>query len=296
MVTGASGLIGSHLCRKLAEDGTDVIALTHKATNTVLASIPQGAIEVAVCDIRDYDNLNLIFSYYQPDAIFHLAAHLPSTANPDFIKVNVTGTSNLLDICYHKKVKSFVYASSMSVYTTPPVQLPIGEEHPVQPDDNYGRTKLIGELLCRCYSRAVRTVVTRFSSVFGLEDNSRVAYHFMQSALSGQAIQVDGDGRQSSDFIYVTDAVYGVTLALEKGRSGEIYNIGSGQETSVLELANLIAGLVEPNVEVKSSGKPATRPFRFAADISKARRELGYNPSDLIDGLRKYREEMNGKK
>jgi len=292
LITGASGLIGSHLCKKLAENGANVIALTHQTENPVLSSVPQGDIEIAKCDICGYDNLSLMFDYYQPDSVFHFAAHLPSTPNPDFIKVNVIGTTNLLDICYRKGVKNFVHASSMSVYSTPPVRLPVDEEHPTRPDDNYGRTKLIGELLCECYSRVIRTVVVRFSSMFGLGDNSRVAYHFMRSALSGQAIQVDGDGSQSSDFIYVDNAVQGVMLAMEKGRSGEVYNIGSGQETSVLELANLIARLVEPNVEVKLSGKPATRPFRFAADIGKARSELGHSPSSPVDGLRKYREEI----
>ena len=291
LVTGASGLIGSHLCRTLSANGVDVVALTHKANSPVLASIPQGEIEIASCDIQNHDNLNLIFSYYHVDTVFHFAAHLPSTPNPDFIRVNMVGTSNLLDICHSKGVKNFIYASSMSVYSAPPVRIPVDEEHPTRPDDNYGRTKLIGELLCECYSKVMGTVVVRFSSVFGRGDNSRVAYHFMRSAVDGKDIQVDGDGSQSSDFIYVDDAVLGAMLALENGKSGEIYNIGSGQETSVLGLANLVAGLVEPSVKVKLSGKPATRPFRFAADIGKARRELGYVPSSLVDGLRKYREE-----
>ena len=296
LITGASGLIGSHLCKTLSESGADVVALTHQTDNPVLLSIPQANIEITPCDIQDYDNLSLVFRYYHPDTVFHFAAHLPSTANPDFLKVNVIGTSILLDICHHNRVKNFIYASSMSVYSTPPIRLPVDEEHSTRPDDDYGRTKLIGELLCKCYSKAIRTMVVRFSSVFGLGDNSRVAYHFMQSALSGQAIQVDGDGSQSSDFIYVDDAIDGMILALEDGKSGEIYNIGSGQETSVLELANLIAGLVEPPVEVGLSGKPATRPFRFAADIVKARRELGYSPSPLVDGLKKYYEEINDKR
>lgn len=294
LITGASGLIGSRLCTRLAGNEADIVALTYKTNNPVLASIPQGDIEIATCDIRGYDNLSLIFSYYQPDTVFHFAAHLPSTANPDFIQVNVIGTSNLLDISHRKKVKNFIYASSMSVYSTPPTRLPVDEYHPARPDDVYGKTKLIGELLCGCYARVMRTVVVRFSSVFGVGDNSRVAYHFIRSALSSQAIQVDGDSSQSSDFICVDDAVQGAILASEKGKSGEVYNIGSGQETSVLELANLIAGLVEPNVEVKLSGKPATRPFRFVANISKARRELGYSPSNLVEGLRRYREEIRG--
>jgi len=236
-------------------------------------------------------DISTIFGLCHPDTVFHLAAHLPSTPNPDLIKVNVIGTSNLLDVCYRNKVKNFIYASSMSVYSAPLEYLPVDEEHSTRPDDTYGRTKLIGELLCECYSRVMRAISIRFSTVFGLGDNSRVAYRFMRSVLAGNPIQVDGDGSQSSDFIYVADAVQGAILAMEKGKSGEVYNIGSGQETSVLELANLIASLGSPPVEVKLSGKPATRPFRFVADIGKARRELGYSPSDLVDGLRKYYKE-----
>jgi len=284
LVTGASGLIGSHLCRKLAEEGRYVVGLVHRARNPIL----RGKVWLSSCDIRDYDAVDSILDHYRPDTVFHFAAHLPSTANPDFIKVNVIGTSNLLDVCYRKGVKNFVYASSMSVYSTSPLEFPVDEEHPTRPDDTYGKTKLIGELLCECYSKVMRTIVIRFSSVFGLGDNSRVAYHFMQSAISGQPIQVDGDGSQSSDFIYVDDAIQGAVLALDKGKSGEVYNIGSGQETSVLELANLIAGTANP--------PPATRPLRFVADISKARMELGYSSSGLVEGLKKYQDEINDKK
>ena len=292
LITGASGLIGSHLCKKLAETGANVIALAHKTENPVLASITRDNFKLMPCDIQDYDNLNWIFSTFRPDSVCHLAAHLPCTPDPDFIKVNVIGTSNILDVCYRKGVKNFVYASSMSVYSTPPIRLPVGEEHPTRPNDIYGKTKLIGELLCECYSRVMRTVTIRFSGVFG-PGNFRVVYRFMQSALSGKAIRIDGDGNQSSDFIHVDDAIKGVMLALEKGKPGEVYNIGSGQETSVLELANIIAGLVDYPIEVKLSEEATPRPFRFAAGIGKARRELGYSPSDLVDGLKRYHRELN---
>jgi len=288
LITGASGLIGSHLCHKLAEDGEDVIGLVHGHLISVRPNL-----RVDVCAIIDYADASTALSLYKPDTVFHFAAHLPSTPNPDFIKVNVIGTTNLLDVCYRKGVKNFVYASSMSVYSAPPDYLPVDEKHPTRPDDVYGKTKLVGELLCECYSKVMRTITIRFSSVFGLGDNSRVAYHFMQSVLSGNPIQVDGEGSPSSDFIYVDDAIQGAMLALEKGKSGEVYNIGSGRETSVMELANMVASLTIPPVEVKLSGKLATRPFRFAADINKARRELGYRPSSLADGLKKYREEMS---
>lgn len=274
LITGVSGLIGSHLCQKLAEDGESVVGLTH-----------------GMCDICDHDTVSRSIQSYRPDAVFHFAAHLPSTPNPDFKKVNAIGTTNLLDACYRNGVKKFLYASSMSVYSTPPAYLPVDEGHPTIPDDLYGLTKLLGETVCRCYAHVMKTVIVRFSSVFGAGDNSRVAYRFMRSALKGNPILVDGDGSQSSDFIHVDDAVQGAILAMDEGKSGEVYNIGSGRETSVLELAERIAGLNEP-AKVKLSGKPATRSFRFVADIEKARKELGYSPSGLVDGLRKYREEL----
>ena len=290
LITGTSGLIGSHLCQRLAYMGYPVIGLIHK-NQPRLSMLPAcEPVELVRCDIRDYHQVATIIKRYEIKTVFHFAAHLPSTDNPDFIKVNVFGTYNLLDICYCEGVKDFIYASSMSVYSAPPIRLPVDEAHSTRPDDDYGRTKLIGELLCECYSRMMRTVVLRFSSVFGLGDKSRVAHHFMQSALSGQVIQVDGDGSQSSDFIYVANAVQGAILAMEKGKSGEVYNIGSGQETSVFELAYHINRLSSPMPSVILSGKPATRSFRFVADIGKAERELGYSPGSLVDGLKKYQE------
>ena len=287
LVTGASGLIGSHLCRTLAKNGADVVGL---CCSHLISVRPR--LRVDVCDIADYDDVSRTIALYCPETVFHFAAHLPSTPNPDFIKVNISGTNNLLGACYRNRVKNFIYASSMSVYSAPPEYLPVDEKHPTMPDDMYGKTKLVGERMCECYSQVMKTVVVRFSSVFGPRDNARVAYHFMRSAVSGQVIQVDGDGSQSSDFIYVDDAVEGALLALEYGKSGEVYNIGSGRETSVLELAGDIANSSDRFIDIKMSGKPATRPFRFVANIGKARRELGYCPGDLVEGLRKYREEI----
>ena len=292
LVTGASGLIGSRLCKRLVEDGLEVVGLVHKTVSPTLSSIPQSNFTIEKCDIRDCKSVKSIIRKHLPETVFHLAAHLPHTSNPDFVKVNAVGTINLLDACYANCVSNFVYASSMSVYSTPPSYLPVNEAHPTQPDNTYGRCKLIGELLCECLSRVLRTVVIRYSSVFGAGDNSRAAYHFMKAALEGKSIPVDGDGSQSSDFIYVDDAVTGTLLALDKGKSGQVYNIGSGKETSVLELAYHVNHLTKPAPGVVLSGKPVARPFRFIADIGKARSELGYSPSSLVDGLRKYREEM----
>jgi len=190
LITGASGLIGSHLCRTLAEEGRDVVGLVHSHLISVRPNL-----RVDVCDIVDHDDVSRVLSLYRPDTVFHFAAHLPSTPNPDFIKVNVTGTSNLLDACHRRGVENFIYASSMSVYSAPPEYLPVSENHPTGKCDLYGRTKLAGEVLCQCFAELMSTVVVRFSSVFGLGDKSRVAYRFSLSLYAVCTIRPAYSGR-----------------------------------------------------------------------------------------------------
>ncbi len=296
LVTGAAGLIGSHLCRRLVSDGHHVIGLVHNTGSPMLSSIDSSNLELRKCDIRDAQAVDKIIRGGDVRTVFHLAAHLPHTANPDFIGVNIRGTINLREACRNNGVTEFIFASSMSVYSAPPMYLPVDEKHPVVPTDEYGASKLTGELLCTPRSKGIpRVIVLRYASVFGNGDNSRAAFNFMAAALSGRPISVDGDGSQSSDFIYVDDAVEGTMLAWEKGVSGEVYNIGSGQEISILEMATLISGLPNPATGVEMSGKPATRSFRFVADIRKARRELGYEPKPLIQGLQSYWENRHDK-
>jgi len=292
LVTGASGLIGSHLCRRLALDGYPVVGLFHNTANPKLFGVSAAPpFESERGDIRDLPGIRRILVNRKVRTVFHLAAHVPYRDNPDFIGANSEGTSNMLLACLHSKVEEFIYASSTSVYSSPPYYLPVKESHPTDPNNLYGRTKLYGEQFCELVGDNMRTTVVRYAGVYGSGMADRIVSTLVCSALRDNPITMFGDGNNSSDFVYVDDIVEGTILAWRK-QVHETYNIGSGQETNIATLAHKIIDLTGSKSKVSFSGE-ADRPFRFVADISKARNELGYNPGSLVQGLEKYQGEMS---
>lgn len=297
LITGASGLIGSHLCQKLAKNH-DIVALARSA-NPLLESVAAentSRIKIDSCDIRNTQEVEALVKQVKPTTIFHLAACChPSHKPNDFVDTNIRGTSNVLNATKDAKVREFVFASSMSVYSEPPQYLPVDENHPTQPTKMYGRSKIIGEWLCNGYRDFVRVIILRYASVFGVGDRERVIRLFTDAALSEEPLLVQGDGGQSSDFIYVGDAVEGTILAWQNGTAGQVYNIGSGRETSIYDLARTIIASAMSGSVIKTVGE-SNRSFRFVSDITKAQRDLGYQPRALEDGLKRYVEELRDKR
>ncbi len=293
LVTGATGLVGAHLCKKLVFEGYDVIGLIHKRTNPIIDSLlAHGNFKTFSCDILDEYMIHKIICDNQVETVFHLAAHLPYTPNNDLVKVNIQGTLNMLVHSYRNSIEEFIYASSMSVYSTPPIALPIKESHPTNPSSIYGITKLAGEMAARHYSNSMTIIILRYAGVYGSEmECNRGVANFVRSALGDKPLRVFGDGMQSSDFILVDDVVDGTYLAWQKRlpyNVYDVYNIGSGQETRVLDLANLIINLTNSKSKVEMASIETDRPFRFVSDISFAREYLDYSPMKLEDGLRRY--------
>lgn len=286
LVTGASGLIGSHLCARLLADGHDVACMLNRNRNLAL-SLLWAQYWSHYCDIRSYEQVCCALRRVEPDVVVHLAACLPHYESDYYAGINSTGTNHLLKASVDTGVSHFVYASSMSVYSSPAHRLPVRETDPTQPATEYGITKLEGERLCNWYSSWLPTTILRFSSVYGVGDTTRVAFRFVTDALAGKPLLYDGDGEQSSDFTYVDDAVRGIMLSFEKRPNGA-YNIGSGVETTIYKLALQILAITASSSLVVASGRKADRPTRFVADISKARVALGYSPISLGEGLDRY--------
>ena len=298
LVTGATGFIGSHLCKQLIQRGHHVFAVSHSGrTHNIKSLLQCKEFHLETGDIRDVDMMRNIIKNNRVKAVFHLAAQLRSDSdikNPFlYFDINVGGTLNILNAAYLNSVDRFIYSSSMWVYSESPQYLPVDERHPVQPSAIYGVAKLAGELYCNLYSKAMNIVVLRYSNAYGRGERESYAIPtFINQALTNRPIKIHGDGTQTSDFVYVDDIVQGNLLAWEKNKPG-VYNIGSGEEISVRELAKRIINITNSKSEVVLTGKDTERPFRFFLDITKARKALGYSPRSFDEGLRTYLKEFN---
>jgi len=296
LVTGATGLVGSRLCKRLVSEGYEVVGLTHNRGNIVIESLLEcGNFNVVQGDVRKQSDVWGIFNEYKIKTVFHTAAQLPYTPDKDLVGVNVAGTYNLLKLSHVYGVGEFIYASSMGVYSDPPNYLSIDEIHPTQPSTEYGKTKYTGELLCNRYKDSMMITILRFAGVYGLSsEKNRAVNNFIRNALNNEPLTVDGDGSQSSDFVYVDDIIKGIYLAWQN-HTPEIYNIGSGRDITIKELAKMIIKLTGSKSEIVFNGEQIERPFRFYLDIAKAKEDFGYLPCSLKDGLSLYiKEWQNG--
>ncbi len=298
LVTGGTGFIGSHLCKELVQRGYQVFVLSHSGrTDNIKSLLSQKEFHLQVGDIRDLTMVSNAIKNYNIKVVFHLAAQLPndgSLSNPFlYFDTNAKGTLNMLEAAYLNGVEKFIYASTMSVYSEPPKYLPVDENHPVEPSTIYGVAKLTGELCCKIYSKTMGIVVLRYSGAYGRgERKTNAMFRFVIQALASEPLTIYGDGTQTTDFVYIDDVIQGTLLAWEKNKPG-VYNIGSGEEISIRELAERVVDLTNSKSEVVLAGRETERPFRFFLDIKKPRKVLGYSPRSLDEGLRTYLKEFN---
>jgi nucleoside-diphosphate-sugar epimerase len=296
LVTGATGFIGSHLCKDLVGEGYNVFGLFLEGKKqNVSFLLKEKNFHLLKGDVRDFKEINKIIKGKKIKIIFHLAATLPKENDIEepfrLFEVNAKGTLNLLNIAYRNKIRKFIYASTSSVYSTPPEYLPVDEKHPTFPSTIYGASKLEGELYCNIYSKKMDIMVLRYCGAYGIgQDEHYATYRFVKQALNNESITIYGDGSQSTNFTYIGDIIKGTILAMKKNKPGT-YNISSGQKTSIKDLARMIIKLSGSKSKIIFSNKKTDRPFHFTLDIKKSKKELNYFPLSLEDGLRKYIDE-----
>ena len=219
LVTGATGFIGSHLCRELLNKGYHVYALSHSGrTDKVQSLLPENEFHLLTGDILDADMIRNLINDNNIEVAFHLAARLPDGDSDDdllpFLDTNIKGTLNILQAACECAVNCIVYVSTMSVYSEPPHYLPVDEDHPTCPSSAYGVTKLAGELLCNLYSKAMSVIVLRYAGVYGQHQYKHDAVAtFIDRALHNNPITIHGNGKQTSDFVYIDDVVQSTLLA-----------------------------------------------------------------------------------
>jgi UDP-glucuronate 4-epimerase len=304
LVTGGAGFIGSHVIERLLAEGSRVVGLDNfdsfydpavKRAN-LASALKHSNFRLIEGDIRDESTLAGLFREERIEAVFHAAARAgvrPSIQDPVlYHDVNVHGTTRLLEAARSAEVKNFVFASSSSVYGVAN-RTPFSEEDPADfPISPYAATKRAGELLCYTYHHLYGLPVTclRFFTVYGPRQRPEMAIHkFTRLIDSGRPVPVFGDGSSRRDFTYISDAVQGVVRALATPQPYEILNIGKSQTTELRDLVAKIETALGKKAQIQVMPLQAGDvPLTFA-DVSKAKRLLGYEPQTSIEeGLKKF--------
>lgn len=296
LITGGFGFIGLNTVQRLLKEDFYITILDINGDFKQLASNlnidSTNKINIIHCDVVDYECLKRKVT--DIEAIIHLAAivnvvEVNQKPNLAF-NVNVRGTHNILLLCLNKDIEKIIFASSAAVYGNPRV-IPISEDHPLDPINLYGLTKVLGENIIKWYSKiyGLKYVIFRYFNVYGplmtISEYSNVILSFLIRITQKQSLQIYGDGKQTRDFVFVKDVADANYRALISNKVG-IYNVGTGKEISILDLAKLILKLTHANLKINFEQKREGDIRRSVADIKKIKKELNWSPKyDLERGL-----------
>ncbi len=299
LVTGGAGFIGSHLVDRLLAAGDEVVVLDDLSTGrreNLEQALAAGA-ELVEGDITDASLVRDLFERRQPERVFHLAAQIDvrrSVADPVFdLGVNVAGTLNLLLAAHESGVARFAFASTGGAIYGEGAgrELPLTEDAECQPDAPYGQSKLAAEGYLRLWTRlhGLSTVALRLGNVYGPRQDplgeAGVVAIFAGAMLDGRRPRVFGDGEQTRDYVYVGDVVDAFLAAAAADATGA-FNVGTGRETSVLELGRRIAAACGTAFELELAPPWPGEVQRIAIDSSLAAERLGWRPATgLGEGL-----------
>jgi UDP-glucuronate 4-epimerase len=304
LVTGAAGFIGSHASQAFLARGLRVVGVDNfcdfydrswKEANVQCISAGQ-KIDVEEIDITDAAAVNRVVAKTRPAAILHLAAMAgvrPSIERPaHYARVNIEGTTNLLQAAVEHKVGKFLFASSSSVYGNL-ARLPFSEEDPVaEPISPYAATKRAGELICHSYWHLYRLPIfcLRFFTVYGPRQRPDLAIHkFTRLIAQGKPLPVFGDGSTSRDYTFIDDIVSGILAALDHCDRYRIYNLGGSDPVTLTSLIAEIERALGQKAVIDRRPLQPGDVERTYADLTRSSAELGYQPkTPLREGLRKF--------
>lgn len=308
LITGGLGFIGYHLAKKFLNDNHEVIIFDAFASynppdksaylpylNVRLADLDDRA-QIIRGDIRDTNHLTGILKEHRPEIFINLAAVPLATASDQMtreaVEVNLDGVVSILDAIRSSDcVERFVYTSTSFVYGNFKKH-PAAENHPTEPIDVYGGTKLAGEVLTKSFGRrfGIEHTIVRPSAAYGPTDaNRRVTQIFLENALNGRPLVLHDHGSSRVDFTYIKDLAEGFALAaFSPGAKNETFNITRGEGRTIRDLAEILKNLI-PGVEVVEQPSGEIRPERGSLDISRAKKLLGYSPRySLEKGMAEY--------
>lgn len=308
LVTGGAGFIGSHLVDRLIASGAERVVVVDDFNDyydprvkwrNIGAHLTNPALRLEAADIRDRDRLRALAHQERFDCIVHLAARAgvrPSLSEARLYQdVNCGGTLNLLEIARDFECPRFVFASSSSVYG-PVATPPFREDAPLMPISPYAATKAAGELMAHTFSHlhGIRIVCLRFFTVYGPRQRPDLAIHkFARAMLGRRPIPVFGDGSTMRDYTYIDDILQGITGAIrythDGGTAFEVLNLGESECISLQRLIRMLEAETGVQAIIQRQPEQAGDLPLTHADISKARKLIGYRPSTAMEtGIRNF--------
>lgn len=298
LVTGGCGFIGSHFLRYMiktypSDSFICLDALTYAGNkNNIKNLLEDSRLTMIEGNIRDASFVDTLFVTYKPDVVVHFAAetHVDrSITGPQvFLETNVIGTGILLDACLRHGIERFHHVSTDEVYGTLPLQggSPFMEQSPLMPSSPYAASKASSDLLVMSYYKTYGLPITisRCSNNYGTHQYPEKLIPLMiQKALQGESLPVYGDGSNIRDWIHVVDHCRAIDCILQKGKVGEVYNIGGGEEVANIDLVKQILDIVEKPYELITYVKDRLgHDLRYAVDSSKVQR-LGWRPEYTME-------------
>ena len=297
IVTGAAGFIGSHLCEALVAEGHEVVGI-----DAFIPYYPRAIKESNLHDLRrrpeftfvegDLRTMNLDPLMKGVDVVFHLAAMpglMKSWSDLDLYSTcNILATQRLLEAARHYSVAHFIHASTSSVYGR---NADGDEASPLRPVSPYGVTKLAAEHLCLAYREnfGIPVTILRYFSVYGPRQRPDMGYHILiRSILEGTPFPLYGDGEQTRSNTFIRDCIAATLLAAQRRdvSIGEIFNVGGGQVVSLNEVIAMVEKLAGRKARIERRPPRPGDQRHTCADISKARKLLGYEPTTPVsEGL-----------
>ena len=298
LVTGGAGFIGSNLVDRLVKLGHQVIVLDNLSTGRLSNFLQvKNKIEFVNVDVTNSEN-SIGQYFHNVDWVFHLAGLadiVPSIKNPNsYFQTNVKGTLNILEASKKIKIKKLIYAASASCYGIPD-KYPTDEKSKIDPQYPYALTKFLGEQLVIHWAKVYHmpNISLRFFNAYGPRSRTTGAYGavfgvFLAQKLAEKPLTIVGDGKQTRDFIHIFDLVDAMVKVAENGKNGEVYNVASGQETSINSVADIIGGN-----KIKIPKRPG-EPDRSLADISKIKAHFNWQPKVTInEGIKMLLKNIN---
>ena len=301
LVTGGAGFIGSHLVDRLIQEGHELVVVDNLSTGK-RRNINRAA-EFYKLDIQSGWRLARVFRNERPSLVMHLAAQMDvrrSVEDPTYdAQVNILGTVNVLQQAVNHGARKVIFASSGGAIYGEQEVFPASEAHPTQPLSPYGISKLSGEHYLAYFQRlsGIQCVALRFANVYGPrqdpEGEAGVVAIFTRKLLSGEQAIINGNGRQTRDFVFVDDVVEAHLAVMGKDVQGT-YNVGTGEETTVNELFRILADEIRPGAKELHGPAKKGEQIRSVIDAAKLH-QLGWEPKISIrDGLARTVEYFKG--